>query len=83
MLTQGIGLAGVAMVALGLMSGTLRSSIPVLIERQVARAWPFTYVVVGDSLAAKCPWKWSFGTLLAGCLSAIVLAIGRIAGLGG
>jgi hypothetical protein len=26
-----------------------------------ARAWPFTYVVVGDSLAAKCPWKWSFG----------------------
>jgi lysophospholipase L1-like esterase len=60
-LTQGIGLAGVAMVALGLMSGTIRSSIPVLIERQVARAWPFTYVVVGDSLAAECPWKWSFG----------------------
>ena len=45
LLTQGIGLAGIAMVALGLMSGTIRSSIPVLIERQVARAWPFTYVV--------------------------------------
>ena len=60
-LTQGIGLAGVSMVALGLTSGTIRSSIPVLIERQVARAWPFTYVVVGDSLAAECPWKWSFG----------------------
>jgi lysophospholipase L1-like esterase len=26
-----------------------------------ARVWPFTYVVVGDSLAALCPWKWSFG----------------------
>src|ERR1700738_3103795 len=49
------------MVALGLTSGTIRSSIPLLIERQVARAWPFTYVVVGDSLAAECPWKWSFG----------------------
>jgi lysophospholipase L1-like esterase len=27
----------------------------------MARAWPFTYVVVGDSLAAECPWKWAFG----------------------
>jgi lysophospholipase L1-like esterase len=60
-LTQGIGLAGLAMLALGLMSGTIRSSIPILIDRQVARAWPFTYTVVGDSLAAECPWKWSFG----------------------
>jgi hypothetical protein len=60
-LTQGIGLAGVALVVLGLMSGRIRSSIPILIDSQVARAWPFTYVVVGDSLAAECPWKWSFG----------------------
>ena len=60
-LTQGIGLAGVALVALGLMSGRIRSSIPILIDSQVARAWPFTYVVVGDSLAAECPWKWTFG----------------------
>jgi hypothetical protein len=60
-LTHGIGLAGVAMVALGLMSGRIRSFIPILIDRQLARAWPFTYVVVGDSLAAECPWKWSFG----------------------
>jgi lysophospholipase L1-like esterase len=60
-LTQGIGLAGLAMLALGLMSGTIRSSIPILIDRQLARARPFTYVVVGDSLAALCPWKWSFG----------------------
>ena len=49
------------MTALGLMSGTIRSSIPILIDRQLARAKPFTYVVVGDSLAALCPWKWSFG----------------------
>jgi lysophospholipase L1-like esterase len=56
-----IGLAGVLMTALGLMSGTIRSSIPTLIDRQLARVWPFTYVVAGDSLAARCPWKWSFG----------------------
>jgi lysophospholipase L1-like esterase len=56
-----IGLAGVLMTALGLLSGTIRSSIPTLIDRQLARVWPFTYVVVGDSLAALCPWKWSFG----------------------
>ena len=56
-----IGLAGVLMTALGLMSATIRSSIPILVDRQVARVWPFTYVVVGDSLAALCPWKWSFG----------------------
>jgi lysophospholipase L1-like esterase len=56
-----IGLAGVLMTALGLISGTIRSSIPTLIDRQLARVWPFTYVVVGDSLAALCPWKWSFG----------------------
>jgi lysophospholipase L1-like esterase len=56
-----IGLAGILMTALGLMSGTIRSSIPILIDRQLARARPFTYVVVGDSLAALCPWKWSFG----------------------
>jgi lysophospholipase L1-like esterase len=43
------------------MSGTIRSSIPILIDRQLARLWPFTYVVVGDSLAALCSWKWSFG----------------------
>jgi lysophospholipase L1-like esterase len=60
-LTQGIGLAAFVIVALGLMSGRLRASIPILIDRQLARAWPFTYVVVGDSLAAECPWKWSFG----------------------
>ena len=58
---QVIGLAGVLMTALGLMSGTIRSSIPILIDRQLARVRPFTYVVVGDSLAALCPWKWSFG----------------------
>ena len=56
-----IGLAGVLMTALGLMSGTIRSSIPILIDRQLARVSPFTFVVVGDSLAARCPWKWSFG----------------------
>jgi hypothetical protein len=56
-----IGLAGILMTALGLMSGTIRSSIPILIDRQLARARPFTYVVVGDSLATLCPWKWSFG----------------------
>jgi lysophospholipase L1-like esterase len=56
-----IGLAGVLMTSLGLISGTIRSSIPTLIDRQFARVWPFTYVVVGDSLAALCPWKWSFG----------------------
>lgn len=56
-----IGPAGVLMTALGLMSGTIRSSIPTLIDRQLARVSPFTYVVVGDSLAARCPWKWSFG----------------------
>jgi lysophospholipase L1-like esterase len=49
------------MTALGLMSGSIRSSIPILIDRQLARVSPFTYVVVGDSLAALCPWKWSFG----------------------
>ena len=46
------------MLALLLMSGTIRSYIPVLIDRQVG---PFTYAVVGDSLAAECPWKWTFG----------------------
>jgi lysophospholipase L1-like esterase len=56
-----IGLAGVLMTALGLMSGTIRSFIPILIDRQLARVSPFTYFVVGDSLAALCPWKWSFG----------------------
>ena len=60
-LTQGIGLGALVMVVLGLMSGTIRSYIPVLIDRQVARVWPFTYAVVGDSLAAECPWKWTFG----------------------
>ena len=56
-----IGLAAIVMAALGLMSGRIRSYIPILIDRQLARVWPFTYVVVGDSLAALCPWKWSFG----------------------
>jgi hypothetical protein len=42
-----IRLAGVLMTAFGLMSGTIRSSIPILIDRQLARVWPFTYVVVG------------------------------------
>ena len=56
-----IGLISFVMVALGLTSGTIRSSFLYLMDRQVARAWPFTYVVVGDSLVAKCPWKWSFG----------------------
>ena len=56
-----IGLAGVLMTALGLMSGAIPSSIPILIDRQLARVRPFTNVVVGDSLAALCPWKWSFG----------------------
>jgi lysophospholipase L1-like esterase len=60
-LSQAIGFIAVVMLALVLMSGTIRSYIPVLIDRQVARAWPFTYVVVGDSLAAECPWKWAFG----------------------
>jgi lysophospholipase L1-like esterase len=49
------------LLALVLASGTIHSYIPVLIDQQVARAWPFTYVVVGDSLAAECPWKWAFG----------------------
>ena len=60
-LTQAIGFIAVVMLALVLTSGTIRSYIPVLIDQQVARAWPFTYVVVGDSLAAECPWKWAFG----------------------
>jgi lysophospholipase L1-like esterase len=30
-------------------------------RQQVARAWPFSYVVVGDSLTGECPWKWAFG----------------------
>ena len=34
---------------------------PVLIDHQVAHAWRFTYAVIGDSPAAECPWKWSFG----------------------
>jgi lysophospholipase L1-like esterase len=59
--TQAIGFIAVVMLALVLMSGTIRSYIPVLIDRQVARAWSFTYVVVGDSLAVECPWKWAFG----------------------
>jgi hypothetical protein len=50
-----IGVISFVMVALGLTSGTIRSSFLYLIDRQVARAWPFTYVVVGDSLAAECP----------------------------
>ena len=58
---QGIGVVGFVMLALLLMSGTIRSYISILIDRQVARVWPFTYAVVGDSLAAECPWKWSFG----------------------
>jgi hypothetical protein len=49
------------MTAFGLTSGTIRSSILILSDRQLARVWPFTYVVVGDSLATLCPWKWSFG----------------------
>src|SRR3984893_18658451 len=60
-LMRGIGIASFVMVVLGLMSGTIRSYVSMLIDRQVARAWPFTYAVVGDSLAAECPWKWSFG----------------------
>ena len=60
-LMRGIGIASFVMVVLGLMSGRIRSYIPVLIDRQVAHAWPFTYAVVGDSLAAECPWKWTFG----------------------
>jgi len=59
--SQAIGFIAVVVLALVLMSGTIRSYIPVLIDRQVARVWPFTYVVVGDSLAAECPWKWAFG----------------------
>src|ERR1700730_16594379 len=58
---RGIGIASFVMVVLGLMSGIIRSYVSMLIDRQVARAWPFTYAVVGDSLAAECPWKWSFG----------------------
>ena len=54
-LMRGIGIASFVMVVLGLMSGRIRSYIPVLIDRQVAHAWPFTYAVVGDSLAAGCP----------------------------
>ena len=60
LLMQGIGIASFVMVALGLMSGIVRSYVSMLIDRQVARAWPFTFAVVGDSLAAECPWKWSF-----------------------
>jgi lysophospholipase L1-like esterase len=60
-LMRGIGIASFVMVVLGLMSGIVRSYVSMLIDRQVARAWPFTYAVVGDSLAAECPWKWSFG----------------------
>jgi lysophospholipase L1-like esterase len=60
-LMRGIGIASFVMVVLGLMSGTIRSYVSMLIDRQVARAWPSTYAVVGDSLAAECPWKWSFG----------------------
>jgi len=60
-LTHAIGFIAVVMLALVLMSGTIRSYIPVLIDRQLARVWPFTYAVVGDSLAAECPWKWAFG----------------------
>jgi hypothetical protein len=67
-LMRGIGIASFVMVVLGLMSGTIRSYVSMLIDRQVARAWPFTYAVVGDSLAAECPWKWSFG------LSPVVVA---------
>jgi lysophospholipase L1-like esterase len=58
---QASGFIAVVMLALVLASGTIRSYILDLIEQQVARAWPFTYVVVGDSLAAECPWKWAFG----------------------
>ena len=60
-LTQGIGSIAFVLLALLLMSRTVRSYIPVLIDRQMARVWPFTYAVVGDSLAAECPWKWTFG----------------------
>jgi hypothetical protein len=60
-LMRGIGIASFVMVVLGLMSGIVRSYVSMRIDRQVARAWPFTYAVVGDSLAAECPWKWSFG----------------------
>jgi hypothetical protein len=28
-------------------------------KSEIARVWPFTHAVVGDSLAAECPWKWS------------------------
>ena len=53
-----IGLAGVLMAALGLMSGTIRSSIPILIHRQLVRAWSFTYVaLVTVSSAVQRPWK--------------------------
>jgi lysophospholipase L1-like esterase len=56
-----IGIASFAAVVLGLTRGTLRSLVSIGIDRQIARVWPFRYVVVGDSLAAECPWKWSFG----------------------
>jgi hypothetical protein len=42
-----IGVASFVMVVLGLMSGTIRSYVFILIDRQVARAWPFTYAIVG------------------------------------
>jgi lysophospholipase L1-like esterase len=60
-LTQGIGSIAFVLLALLLMSRTVRSHVPVLIDRQMARVWPFTYAIVGDSLAAQCPWKWTFG----------------------
>jgi hypothetical protein len=76
-LMRGIGIASFVMVVLGLMSGTIRSYVSMLIDRQVARAWPFTYAVVGDSLAAECPWKWSFG------LSPLAATGGNVGASGG
>src|SRR3954454_22403807 len=51
LLTQALGLAALVMLGIGLLSPTIRSHIPVLVDRQIARIWSFSYVVVGDSLA--------------------------------
>lgn len=59
--THGIFFVTSLMAILSLMSGTIRSSIVIVAQRQIARVLPFKYAIVGDSLAAECSWKWSFG----------------------
>ena len=51
-LMRGIGIASFVMVVLGLMSGTIRSYVSMLIDRQVARAWPFTYGAIESSMSS-------------------------------